>query len=313
MDLGHLAQLCYNMTESYLQITNGTDVINGTQEAIRITKDQLLLDIFKKWNPFNDALSFSFNGGKDCQVLLLLYLSCLWEFFMLGVSSSQFDRKYHKFPLTKLPSVLISQEEVFSTVDSYIAESIDRYNLDLYESTPQNGNHIDMAQAFENYLNLYPSTKAIVIGVRYTDPFGEHFKPLQPTDSNWPYFLRVQPILHWKLENIWSYLLFSGEPICGMYAKGFTSIGDIDNTLPNPYLIINSTNVKPQFLFSKEVERSFYQDKNATNEINITPLQPIDIKLIDSFEDDYYPGWFLVDDAKERAGRIKKQKKSTKA
>ena len=308
MDLGEISQLCYNMTTSYLQWSNTSEIISETQDAINLTREYFLRDIFTKWDPLSNQISFSFNGGKDCQVLLLLYLSCLWEFFFTSVQNSQFDSQYQRFPLSNISGVLISQEAVFPSIQTFIDYGVDRYHLDMYESLPSDGKQTSMADAFQTYLDLYPNIQAIIIGVRNTDPYGDTLKLIQSTDSGWPLFDRVQPILHWKLAHIWSFILYSGEKICGLYANGYTSIGDINGTFPNPHLITNGTDPLPLF-FNAEIENSFGMcSNNDTQNVNILPLDEEDRISISSFDNIYYPGWYLIEDSLEREGRVKKFK-----
>lgn len=305
MNLGQISQFCYDLTSSYLQIKNETQVITETQDAIRLTRQYLLNDTFSRWSPLNSEISFSYNGGKDCQVLLLLYLSCLWEFFLLHVNSSQYEAEYHAFPLKKLPTVFIDQEETFSTLEQFVKDTSKRYCLSLYEPIRDEDKSANMADAFREFLKVHPETKSIVIGIRHTDPFAENLKPIQRTDPEWPDFVRLQPLLHWKLTHIWSFLLYSGEPICGLYNVGFTSIGSIRDTLPNPHLKINDG--KPLNLnFRWEIEHSYGKfGKCADHSVKTSDLSKSDTELLAKLGERYLPGWYLVDDSLERAGRIK--------
>ncbi|KTB21675.1 FAD synthase [Nakaseomyces glabratus] len=304
MRLGDAAELCYNLTSSYLQIAAETDsIIAQTQRAINTTKSILINETFPKWSPLNGEISFSYNGGKDCQVLLLLYLSCLWEYYIVKLSQSQFDGKFHRFPLTKLPTVFIDHDDTFKTLENFIEETSLRYSLSLYESDRDKCE--TMAEAFETFLQVFPETKAIVIGIRHTDPFGEHLKPIQKTDANWPDFYRLQPLLHWNLANIWSFLLYSNEPICELYRYGFTSLGNVEETLPNPHLRKDKNSTPLKLNFEWEIENRYKH--NEVTKAEAIPIADEDLVKIENLHEDYYPGWYLVDDKLERAGRIKKK------
>lgn len=303
MKLGNIAEHCYNITSSYLSLPAHTPIISSTQKAIELTRQQLLNDTFNKWSPLNGDISFSYNGGKDCQVLVLLYLSCLWEFFLKTIHNSQYGESNHKFPLFELPTVFIDQEEGFSTIKSFVETTSSRYAMSLYESSRnEEGKTFNMTESFQNYLNIHPETEAIVIGIRHTDPFGESLTHIQKTDSGWPDFTRIQPILHWNLENIWSFLLYSGEPVCGLYGFGYTSLGGLHNTQPNPNLAIDEDNENTQCSFEWELSHSF-----GGNRMKCL-IDDDDRTLIDAMTKKYHPGWYLTDDALERAGRIKKPK-----
>ncbi|SMN20245.1 similar to Saccharomyces cerevisiae YDL045C FAD1 Flavin adenine dinucleotide (FAD) synthetase, performs the second step in synthesis of FAD from riboflavin [Maudiozyma saulgeensis] len=306
MSLGEIAERCYNMTTSYLEVSTNSIIIRETQDAVRLTRRHLLEDVFTRWSPLNGEISFSYNGGKDCQVLLLLYLSCLWEFFIIQAERSQYDFKYQKFPMENLFSVYIDLAETFPTLESFVNMTSERYQLSLYSSMREHGTKAsNMSCAFGDFLKRYPETQAILIGVRATDPFGDTLTPIQKTDSNWPDFYRVQPILHWKLANIWSFLLYSNEPICGLYGNGFTSIGGIDTTIPNPYLTESKDNrSKLPLKFQWEIDNAF---KKESDEINVLAIDREDQLWLKKLgPEEYLPGWYLIDDEIERAGRIKK-------
>lgn len=307
MELGQVAQYCYNLTTSYLQIENATAVVSETQDAIKLTRKYFLNDIFPTWSPLNSEISFSYNGGKDCQALLLLYLSCIWEFFLFTLDNCQYDRQYHTFPLKELPTVFIDHEQTFSTLEDFVAKTSKRYCLSLYDSGRDDEKNKSMAEAFEQYLKVHPEMKAFVIGIRHTDPYAEDLKTIQRTDANWPDFLRLQPILHWKLANVWSFLLYSNEPICGLYSLGLTSIGSISNTLPNPHLKAGQMD-KPEMIFHWEVEHAFSKfNDTSKDEVNVSEVNPADLRLLKQPQEQYYPGWYLIDDSLERAGRIRGQ------
>ncbi|CCF58806.1 hypothetical protein KAFR_0F02090 [Kazachstania africana CBS 2517] len=312
MTLARISETCYKITKSYLNLTNRTSIITETQNAINLTRHILINDVFTRWSPLNGEISFSYNGGKDCQVLLLLYLSCLWEFFVVKANESQFDFKYHRFPMTQLPTVFINSEETWPTLENFMNYTQKRYHLSLYESMKDDDRYnksMSMSDAFQDFLYKNPVTKAIVIGIRHTDPFGEHLKSIQKTDSNWPDFIRLQPLLHWKLGNIWSFLLFSNEPICGLYNYGFTSIGNVHETKPNPFLKIENSSNDIELPFSREISNSFNPEmRNDNNIVNFSEIDGTDKEWLLQYSGNYLPGWYLTDDSLERAGRFKKPK-----
>lgn len=289
--LAIIAEHCHKIARSYLQIENSTNhIIKETQDAIKVSQDLLLNEIFPRWSPFKGEISFSYNGGKDCQVLLIIYLGCLWEYYKTTMKGKE-------FPLKTLEAVFIYQYQTFQTLEDFVESTKERYCLSLYESDRNQGKSLSMPEAFYRYLKDRPETKAIVVGIRHADPFAEGLKPIQRTDDGWPDFLRLQPLLHWKLACIWSFLLYSGEPVCGIYGVGFTSLGDINHTIPNPYLA-KTNNLSLHYEW--EIKNGGSQDV-----INCSPLSPQDSHFQNG---NYYPGWYLLDDSLERCGRIKKKK-----
>jgi FAD synthetase len=94
------------------------------------------------------------------------------------------------------------------------------------------------------------------MGVRRTDPHSSNLKYFSSTDESWPSFMRINPILEWDLDNIWNYIKLLNIPYCILYDRGYTSIGNMDDTLPNDCL----RNSEMQSGFSPAY--SFYDTNN---------------------------------------------------
>lgn len=171
-----------------------------------------------------EELAISYNGGKDCLVMLVLLLATIHNKHDVGVTS--------RLPLDyKLDSIYINSELPFPELSRFIKSSTSHYNLNpiIIQSSLEEG--------FEKYLNeINPKIKSIIVGIRYSDPYGSSLQYEQMTDHNWPKFLRIHPILHWHYEDIWDFLVGCDLDYCEMYDFGYTSLGGINNTTPNPFL-----------------------------------------------------------------------------
>lgn len=130
----------------------------------------------------------------------------------------------------KLNSIYINSEVPFPEVTSFINELAAHYHLH------HRAIQAPLKQGFEQYLQEFPEVKTIIVGIRFTDPYGAALQYEQVTDRNWPSFLRIHPILHWQYLDVWDFLVGCNVPYCHMYDLGYTSLGGIDNTVPNPYL-----------------------------------------------------------------------------
>ncbi|KAJ4301625.1 3'-phosphoadenosine 5'-phosphosulfate sulfotransferase [Kalmusia sp. IMI 367209] len=163
-------------------------------------------------------LSLAYNGGKDCLVLLILYLCALHK---KGLTPA--DPNAH--PDTAIKCVYIQAAHPFQEVEHFVDVSVKTYSLALLEYAKP------MKAAFADYLRDTPSVKAIFVGTRRTDPHGEHLKHFDPTDSGWPAFMRIHPVIDWHY-----FIRHLNIPYCKLYDRGYTSLGGTDDTHPNPAL-----------------------------------------------------------------------------
>lgn len=136
-------------------------------------------------------LSLAYNGGKDCLVLLILYLCALHK---RGLTSSSPSSNIE----TAVQCVYIQDKHPFEEVEEFVVSSIKTYSLSLLEYAKP------MKEAFTDYLRDTPSVKAILVGTRRTDPHGEHLKHFDPTDKGWPAFVRIHPVIDWHYVDIWT-------------------------------------------------------------------------------------------------------------
>ena len=223
------------------------------------------------------TMSLSYNGGKDCLVLLILYLAALYTHFTRSTRHPS-DPSSEPFP-TSIPSIYAKPPDPFPAVSSFVESSAKAYHLDLThistnpDRKPRGKSHsnpplsgplptisqlkssdgspltpkptISFRDAFALYLASHPSIKAIFVGTRRTDPHGSRLTHFDPTDHNWPAFMRIHPVIDWHLSEIWCFLRSphladpkTGKPLeyCSMYDEGYTSLGGVNDTLRNPKL-----------------------------------------------------------------------------
>ncbi|XP_015921627.2 FAD synthase [Parasteatoda tepidariorum] len=177
---------------------------------------EILEKCFETYSVENTCLSF--NGGKDCTVLLHLTFLFLQK---KGLLSG------HK----KLKVFLVKSGQSFQEIENFIELCVDRYDLEVmtYEHP--------IKEALSNLKKDHPEIEAILMGSRLTDPHCSQLLPFQKTDDDWPQFMRVNPLSHWSYSEVWEFLKELQVPYCSLYDRGYTSLGCQHNTLPNEELL----------------------------------------------------------------------------
>jgi FAD synthetase len=186
-----------------------------------------------------DKICLSFNGGKDCTVLLYLVYAAV-------------VKHYGRVP--KLNALYIQYDSAFPQAEEFIRDTTEKYNLNLIT---MNGN---IKSSLEKLKVSHPKIKAILLGTRRHDPFTEKLRTFTCTDPGWPEYMRVNPILDWHHRDVWSVILHFSIPYCSLYDKGYTSLGSTHNTKPNPLLKIHEntendeSKYKPAYLLDDDYQ-----------------------------------------------------------
>lgn len=119
-----------------------------------------------------------------------------------------------------------------------------------------------MRLAFSSYLTDNPHIKAIFVGTRRTDPHGANLTFFDETDRGWPKFMRVHPVIDWHYAEVWAFLRFLGVEYCGLYDEGYTSLGGVGDTHPNPALKVEGKEgvFKPAYELVEDEEERLGRD-----------------------------------------------------
>lgn len=229
-----------------------------------------------------EHLSISYNGGKDCLILLVIYMAAIWETYREEYSSSLI-----------INSVYVHSEPEFHDQMDFLEKSVSMFGLNFttvftYDtgefqgddadnnsfSSQLNEDHIieqtyakfntlyslnhTLPSGFQTYLESNENIKAIVAGIRRTDPYAQTLKLEQETDGakGWPKFIRINPVLEWNTAEVWTFVRWLDlvtnskyndslpfDPpsnvnitYCKLYDEGFTSLGGRHTTIKNPGL-----------------------------------------------------------------------------
>lgn len=118
------------------------------------------------------GISLSFNGGKDCTVILHLYVAVLYK--MMGSelnkhADTQHPSAPHHRQHDPIPSIYVTHKNPFGQVERFVDDEIERYNLELLRIPGP------MKEALGGYHALKGDIKAIMVGTRRDDPHGGRY------------------------------------------------------------------------------------------------------------------------------------------
>ena len=134
---------------------------------------------FGKYKP--EEVGVCFNGSKDSTV-------------MLHLTYSYFAKE---FPEKGLQTIYIRPVQPIKHVDTFMLDMEKRYKLDAVNLDGP------MKPALCKMLEQRPAVKACVLGTRINGPAGAKEQDLfSPTDGDWPKVMRVNPLLHWRHEDV---------------------------------------------------------------------------------------------------------------
>ncbi|RAL65736.1 hypothetical protein DID88_005404 [Monilinia fructigena] len=209
-------------------------VLRGVQKQTRIALG-VIGECLRRYSL--DEISFSYNGGKDCLVLLILLLAALSNHqsstgtpSTTSISPLQIHHPLQPTPLPPQTPLRLYRLPLTPSPKStiFVATSSAHYHLSLSRYASP------MKEAFAQYLHEHKHIKAILVGTRRTDPHGADLTHFDMTDGGWPRFMRVHPVIDWHYREIWGFIRHLQIPYCLLYDQGYTSLGGTTDTHPNP-------------------------------------------------------------------------------
>jgi FAD synthetase len=230
----------------------------------------VILKSFREYE-ISTQLALSFNGGKDSTVLLHLLRYCLFKH--TSQNSSKVNHSLNAIPGNLgdlLPVVYFETTDNFSEVLDFMKETSDQFKFTL-EHVP----------SFFEGLQLLVSRglKGIFLGTRFSDPHGSNLSFETETTNGWPQCIRISPLLRWEHHHIWRFLRECNLPFCDLYRRGYTSLGSMVDSKPNPAL-----------------------RKGTSKSIDSEGLVAIDTNT-SNIDEEYDPAWMLPSSVSERDGR----------
>ncbi|KAJ1672992.1 NADH:ubiquinone oxidoreductase, partial [Spiromyces aspiralis] len=159
----------YKRVEDMIQ--QPTPFASRLEESMRVVDEAL--DRYGE-----DGLALTFNGGKDCTVLLHLLCAALEKRKSVTAPTNGKRRT------DRLKCLYVENHAVFPEVEKFVAQSERQYDLDLVKIKS------DMKSALRSYMDMRPGVKAFLVGTRRNDPHGTKLQYFTPSDPDWPPLMR---------------------------------------------------------------------------------------------------------------------------
>ncbi|CAM9196499.1 unnamed protein product, partial [Discosporangium mesarthrocarpum] len=222
-----------------------------------------------------DRLIGSYNGGKDAVVIMNLHRAAVAKYSL------------EQGRLFRTHLIFFNNAREFPEVQRLVHETVKDYDLSL--ATYDCGFVKGLTQCMEERGG---GCFGFVLGTRKGDPNCGIQTSFTPSSDWMPPFMRVNPILTWDYGQVWTFLRLFNLPYCSLYDEGYTSLGVMDDTFPNPALRRKGL-VQGIDTSSQNREGDGDGDKEGNGEG-------------DGKYGEYYPAYKLSDWSLERAGRGKR-------
>lgn len=228
--------------------------------------------------PSPSEAAFSFNGGKDCTVVLHLIRAALHR-----RGSGSEGSTPHTFPRVVYFSASGTELQgeggsAFPEALAFIRSCEAAYGFSVVELK-------GFKAGLASIVTPNDSVRGVFMGTRVGDPDAvQLLGPFTPTSPSWPPVMRVCPILNWSYGLVWQFLRGLGAPYCPLYDQGYTSLGAPSDCIPNPALLV------------VEGEGGGEVEAGGWKEGRVSP----------GGSQKHRPAWQLEDGELERLGRLKK-------
>lgn len=168
--------------QAFLNESHAPDtLLASVQRQTRISLD-VVSTVLRRY--MLSELSVSYYGGKDCLVLLILFLAGLHPTRArndshsttanandTNISPADLDAEAQIAAATVIPVIYALPPDPFDAMEDFVISSAEAYHLAIikYTTAPPAST---LCSSFENYLARHPGIRAIFIGKRRTDPRG---------------------------------------------------------------------------------------------------------------------------------------------
>jgi len=196
---------------------------------------------YRLYGPF--CMVGSYNGGKDAVVIFHLMRAVHAHY------CSEMEKADGSLMIPRPRVIYFQHPDEFPDVLSLLDETVGTFDVDMlaFKDGVSFGEGLKYlverniapgkdGLSFDTSPLPPPHPLAFVLGTRKDDPNAGSQGVYAPSSHYMPPFLRVNPILDWTYGHVWHFLRFFELPYCSLYDDGYTSLGNVKDTLPCPAL-----------------------------------------------------------------------------
>ena len=168
---------------------------------------ETIMQSFSKYGISSTAVSY--NGGKDSDVC-----AHLWRMALFLYLENQGRLGEYQETLESSLFIVFHSPFDFEEINNHLQDTITNIGVQVIHSN----------KSFKEGLDIIISSfqvKAILLGVRRTDPYASDLQPHTHSTPDFPPFMRILPILNWTFGDVWDFIFTFSIPYCSLYREGY--------------------------------------------------------------------------------------------
>ena len=183
-------------------------VESTNQHLFDIVQNSLEI-LYKAFDEFGiENIIVSYNGGKDSDVCAQLWRLALYLYLekkgRLGEYQETVDNSLF---------IVFHSPDDFEEINAHLKRVIAEIGVQGFHSSKS------FKEGLKTVIDHY-GTKAVILGVRRSDPQGANLDPHTPSTPDFPPFMRILPLLEWTYGDVWDFISVFQISYCCLYDEG---------------------------------------------------------------------------------------------
>ena len=166
--------------------------------------------LYKAFDEFGiESTIVSYNGGKDSDVCAQLWRLALYLYLeekgRLGEYQETVDNSLF---------IIFHSPDDFEEINAHLKRMIAEIGVQAFHSSKS------FKEGLKSVIDHY-GTRAVILGVRRSDPQGANLEPHTPSTPDFPPFMRILPLLERTYGDVWDFISVFQISYCCLYDEGY--------------------------------------------------------------------------------------------